>query len=122
MKARKSAAKKIKSTVSKRVKGKKLIKQKKSKTAFPPANGCPFRSGSAYATVYSILSAHPAGITRQKLIELAAKATSKSIKRAGFDVSVLLSAKESLTSKRHRSCRDGFWVQRENDHLVLKTA
>jgi hypothetical protein len=84
-----------------------------------------FRQGSAYATCFDILAAHPDGLTREKLIELLAKATGKDAKHAAYDAQVLLSAcgnDEGLNRNegpRHRSCRMGFWVQRVNSHVKL---
>jgi hypothetical protein len=61
-------------------------------------------------------------VPRQKLIELLATATGKSTTKASFDVSVILSAKDSPTGPRHQSCREGFWIEREADHCRLRTA
>jgi hypothetical protein len=88
----------------------------------------PFRQGSAYAVCFDILAApaHKAGLPREKLVALLAEATGKDIKRAGFDAQVLLSARGSEEpglsrndGPRHRSCRPGFWVRRENGHVQL---
>ena len=100
--------------------GKKTLAKKARKAMFPRSATNPFRAGSSYGTCYDILAKHQDGLSRKKLIELFAKATGKSEKRAGFDAAVLLSAKDS-SGERHRSCREGFWIQRENDHLVLRT-
>ena len=63
--------------------------------------------------------AHKDGIARDELINLLAKETGKDPKHASYDLSVLLSAKESPTGPRHRSCREGFWVKREHHHYTL---
>ena len=81
--------------------------------------GNPFRNGSAYAVAWDVL-AHAGGsegISKGQLIMEVAKATGKDERHAGFDVAVLLSAKEN--GERHQSCRPGFWVERTNDFLKL---
>jgi len=92
------------------------------KSGFPRADGNPFREGSSYSVAYDILGKHKEGLPRQRLVELLAKATGKDPKRAGFDAAVLLSARESVNGPRHRSCRPGFWIERENDFVKLRTA
>jgi len=83
-----------------------------------------FRPG-AYGTCFDILARHPTGLQKEKLIELLAEATGKDVKHAAFDAQVLLSAKandnglSNNDSPRHRSCRPGFWVRRENGHVQL---
>ncbi len=93
---------------------------------WPHAGKSPFRPGSSYDTCYSILAAHKEGLTREKLVELLATAMGKDAKRAAFDAQVLLSARgndEPGLSRndgpRHRSCRPGFWVKRNNSHVQL---
>lgn len=124
--SRKAAVKKSKAPkkAAKKPMTKRVTKPVASKNKTEPVRSAsnPFRPTSSYAAVYEILVAHPSGIARPKLVELAAAATGKSAKRAGFDVAVLLSAKDSPTGKRHRSCREGFWIERENDHVKLRTA
>lgn len=96
-------------------------KSRPTNSTFSRSDKNPFREHSSYATAWDILFAHPAGLPRQKLVELLAKATGKSVKRAGYDVSVVVSpASASPTSIRHRSCRDGYGIERENDHVVLR--
>jgi hypothetical protein len=77
------------------------------------------RPTSAYHVAFNILAAHPDGMTRERLVELLAKATGKDLKHAGFDAQVLLSARGAagdglnpFEGPRHRSCRAGFWVRR----------
>jgi len=82
----------------------------------------PFREGSGYGQVYDILAAHPDGLPREKLVELYSAASRKNLKKSGFDVAVVLSAKDSPTGGRHRSCREGFWIERENEFVRLRTA
>lgn len=99
----------------------------KSNRKWPHAEKSPFRPGSSYDTCYSILAAHKEGLTREKLVELLATATGKDAKHAAFDAQVLLSARgnddEPGLSRndgpRHRSCRPGFWVKRNNSHVQL---
>ena len=82
------------------------------------ADGNPFRNGSAYGVAYDCLHhAGSEGITRGQLVMEVAKTTGKDEKHAGYDVAVLLSAKEN--GERHQSCRPGFWVERTNDFLKL---
>lgn len=84
-----------------------------------------YRPGSSYDVCYSILSAHPQGLPRAKLIELLAVATGKDEKHAGYDAQVVLSAwgNEPGLSRndgpRHRSARPGYWVKRANGHVSL---
>jgi len=86
----------------------------------------PFRQGSAYALCFDILAAHKDGLPREKLVALLAAATGKDAKHAAYDAQVLLSARpneDGLNNNdspcRHRSCRPGFWVRRENGHVKL---
>jgi len=96
---------------------KKAVAKTSSKYPRHPKN--PFRVGSSYATAFDILASFKDGLHRKKLVELHAKATGKSEKKAGYDCAVLLSAKESNAGPRHRSCRDGYWVRRENSHVLM---
>ena len=93
--------------------------KKASSGKYPRHKSNPFRENSAYATCFDILVAHKTGIGRDELINLLAKESGKDTKHAGYDLSVLLSAKESPTGPRHRSCREGFWVKREHHHYTL---
>jgi hypothetical protein len=91
------------------------------KPMYPRAAANVYRQGSSYGTAFDILFAHPAGLPRQKLAELLARATGKSVKRAGFDVAVVISpSTASPTAARHRSCREGYGIERENDHVLLR--
>jgi hypothetical protein len=101
---------------------KKPTPKKNGKPMYPRAEGNPFRENSSYSVAYDILAKHKEGLPRQRLAELLAKATGKNPKRAGFDAAVLLSAKDSVNGPRHRSCRPGFYVERENDFVKLRTA
>jgi hypothetical protein len=97
------------------------VKGKAKSALSNKTEGNPFRPGSGYAQVYDLLAAAPKGVSRQDLIARYAKASRKKLKLAGYDVSVVISAKDSPTGPRHRSCREGFWVERENDFLKLRT-
>jgi hypothetical protein len=96
----------------------------KFKSPYPRAEGNPYRPNSSYATAVDILAGHSedGGMTRQALIEELAKVTAKPVKNCGFDVDVVISAKNSPTGPRHQSARDGYWVQREGDFCKLRTA
>lgn len=98
---------------------------KAGKYAHDPRN--PFkRQGSSYSVCFDILASSPAGLNKEKLIRLLAVETKKDLKRAGYDAQVLLSAHpndnglSNNDSPRHRSCRPGFWIKRENGgHVQL---
>jgi hypothetical protein len=123
---KKSASKRVKSTKLKRTSKARGAKQtagkRNRKIGVPRSPQNPFRLGSAYGAVFDILASHPDGISRQDLLKLTAKATGKDATHAGFDMAVVLSARDSLNGERHRSCASGFYVCRENDHLSLKTS
>jgi hypothetical protein len=116
---------KRKKTIAKVKTKKPLMNTSPSKTKplskVPRATNNPFRVDSAYAVGFDILHAHPVGLPRKRLVELMAKATRKSVEKAGYDAAVVLSAKNSPTGPRHRSCREGFWVERDGDLFKLRT-
>ena len=92
--------------------------QPKQTFNYKRAEGDPFRPNSSYSVVFSVLHrAGAAGITRQNLIAEVSKITGKDERHAGYDAAVLLSAKQN--GERHQSCRSGFWIERNNDHLKL---
>ena len=100
----------------------KVVKKpavKASVAKYPRHDHNPFRAGSSYGTCFDILSAHPDGLHKDKLIELLAKETHKRLQNAKYDVAVVCSASESLTGRRHRSCKSGFWVRTQNSHVQL---
>ena len=101
---------------------KRTTKKGAKKNQYPRAESNPFREGSSYGVAFDILAKHKEGLPRQKLVELLASATGKSTTKASFDVAVVLSAKGSPTGPRHRSCREGYWIEREADHCTLKAA
>jgi hypothetical protein len=98
---------------------KKTIKTK-AKT-YPRHNDNPFREGSNYATCFDVLASKPKGMHVDEWKRLYSEAVGKEERLAGYDLRVLLSAKESPTSERHRSCRDGFSISREENHVQLHT-
>ena len=83
------------------------------------------REGSSYRIAFNILAAHPDGLPRSKIVQLLAKATGKDIKHAGFDAHIVLTAQpngagtSNNDSPRHRSCKPGYYVLRENSHYKL---
>lgn len=91
----------------------------KSKWPRSPSN--PFRDGSSYSVAYDVLAAHPEGLPKAQWAELYRKATRKDEQHSRYDLQVLLSACDSVSGERHRSCRDGFYIQREGDHVRLRT-
>ena len=105
---------------SKVSKAPKTPKTSKFRSPYPRASANPFREGSSYAVAFDVLAGHPDGITRGQLVLEVSKVTGKDEKHAGYDCAVLLSAKEN--GERHQSCREGFYLEKINDHLVLKTA
>ena len=82
-----------------------------------PANR--YREGSSYALAFDVLAAHPDGLSRPRLRELYREASRKSEARVRFDLAVILSPRESATGPRHRSAREGYHVEVQNDHVRL---
>ncbi len=119
-KAEKPAAPAAKS--AKPTKAIKSVKPTGGKWPRHPQN--PFRVGS-YGTAFDILAAHPDGMTREELVKTLAKATGKDLTKAGFDAQVVLSARKNadglspFEGPRNRSCRHGFYVERQNSHVRL---
>lgn len=116
----KSKSKKKVKLLKKRVT--KSQKRQTTKSSTPAANGNPFRPESAYARIYDVLASAPEGMmTREDLLKKAMKAVHKDATHTGYDLAVILSPKDSPTGKRHRSCRPGYWVERNGDLLKLRT-
>ncbi|MCE9614784.1 MAG: hypothetical protein K8T26_10945 [Lentisphaerae bacterium] len=92
---------------------------------YPPDPRNPFRHGSDYAMAFDILASHPDGLHAETWARLLATATGKDIRLATYDCRILMTARrneEGLSnndSPRHRSCRPGFWIGRENNHVRL---
>lgn len=103
--------------ISKKSKG---VKKTSKTQKYPRSQVNPFRPNSSYALAYDVLAAYPDGLPLATWRELYAKAAMKPLKLAGFDTQVLLTAKDRSTSERHRSCRSGFYIEREGDHVTLK--
>jgi len=82
--------------------------------AYPRHPSNPYREGSAYATAYDILAdAGEKGIVRKDLVAEAARLTGKDERRAYYDVTVVLSPRE--TGEAHRSANraaDAYWVEK----------
>ena len=97
--------------------GKESKPVRKSKFPRHPQN--PFRDGSAYAICFDVMASQKTGVSRDHLLPILAQETGKDKKHAAYDLSVLLSAKESATGPRHRSCREGFWVKKEHQNYTL---
>ena len=101
--------------------GKSKGSKKTPKTnKFPRNRVNPFRPKSNYALAFDILAASKEGLPLATWRELYAKAARKPLKLAGFDTQVLLTAKDTPTGERHRSCRDGFYIEREGDHVRIR--
>jgi hypothetical protein len=103
---------------------KPAAKPKGGKWPVHPQN--PFgRPSSSYHVCFNVLAAHPAGLPRERLIALVAKATGKDERHAGFDVQVVCSARkndeglDAYQGPRNRSCKYGFYVERTNGHVKL---
>jgi hypothetical protein len=54
------------------------------------------------------------------LTEKYTKASGKDLKKASFDIAVLLSPKgEKPTSDRHKSCREGYGLTKDGSHYTI---
>lgn len=90
----------------------------KSKVPRHPKN--PFREGSGYGLIVDLLAqAGAKGIGKPELIKAYAKYSGKKEINCRYDLAVILSA-SSTSEKIHRSCRSGFVIERESDHLRIK--
>jgi len=99
-----------------------VAKSRKDKTLKQgDATATPYREGSAYSQIYQILMEHPDGISRTELIREAARRCKKSASRSGFDVAVVVSPRESCNGPRHRSARDGYYVNVQGSCYTLRT-
>ena len=97
---------------------KKTVKHPKSSIPRHPKN--PFREGSGYGLLVDLLAhAGSKGIGKPELIQAYAKTSGKDEQHSKYDLAVLLSASTD-SEKKHRSCRDGFSILREGDHLQIR--
>jgi hypothetical protein len=81
----------------------------------------PYRIGSSYGHIYDCIASTD-GISRPDLLQMAMK-FGKDARHAGYDLNVVLSPRESPTSSRHRSARDGYWLEEDAAGLLhLRTA
>lgn len=104
-----------------RTSGKSKTPGKKAfRATYPHCDKNPFREGSNYALAFDILASSKDGLPLADWRERYAKTAKKSLKLASYDIQVLLTAKNSPTGERHRSCRDGFFIERQCDHVTLK--
>ena len=114
--AKVSKAKKTTAPKAKTAKPSKVVPQGK----FPRHAKNPFRAGNcAYGQIFDAFATKKNGIQRHELLQLAMDATGKDAKHSAYDLAVIRSAKESNTGPRHPSCREGFWVKRENECFTL---
>ena len=91
---------------------------KKSPVPRHPKN--PFREGSGYGLIVDLLAQSGAkGIGKPELIKAYSSASGKDETHCRYDLAVILSASTS-SEKIHRSCRSGFSILREQDHLRIK--
>jgi len=111
----KSKGKKVTKAAKKTAKPSKVVKQ----GLYPRHPNNPFRAGSSYGAIFDAFVRRASGIRRDELLKLCMNATGKDAKHASYDMAVILSAKDSKTGPRHPSCREGFYVSRENDFLRL---
>ena len=96
------------------------VAKKVSKGTYARCGKNPFREGSNYSLAFDALASFPEGLPLAEWRELYAKAAKKPLKLASYDIQVLLTAKDSPTGERHRSCRDGFYIEREGDHVRIR--
>ena len=113
------AEEKPRATIPKSGKSEKTAK-KNSKAKYARCDKNPFREGSNYSLAFDILASSKDGLSLAEWRERYAKAARKSLKLASYDIQVLLTAKDSPTGERHRSCRDGFYIEREGDHVQIR--
>lgn len=103
-----------------RISGKSKGPKNAGRTVYVRHSKNPFREGSNYALAFDVLAFFPEGLPLAEWRERYAKAARKSLKLASYDIQVLLTAKDTPTGERHKSCRDGFYIERQCDHVTLK--
>ncbi|MFC1451897.1 hypothetical protein ACFLSJ_00970 [Verrucomicrobiota bacterium] len=98
--------------------------KKASTKGYARAEHNPFREGSAYATAYDVLAAHPDAVERSTLVSETARVTGKDLRKAYFDVTVVASSRKDGRSHRCiAKAADGYFVERTNGgwlKLVLR--
>lgn len=91
-------------------------KSEKKTSPFKMPDNCPFRPGSAYRVIWTVLhEAGSKGITLDALVKQASKLNRKSEKKSRWDVAVVASAKKS--GEAHRSANkaaDCYWVEKKD--------
>lgn len=107
------------SVVSTETKRGQKADKKPAKSVVPRHPSNPFRPGG-YATLVDLLAqAGSKGIGKPDLIRDYSKVSGKDETHSRYDLAVILSAC-STSEKLHRSCRDGFTILREGDHLRIR--
>jgi len=100
-----------------------LAKKVTAKVVKTPAYGRhpsnPFRPLSSYSKVYDVFSSYKQGVNRQDLLKAVSRFIGKHEKHSSYDLAVILSAKESNNGPRHKSCRPGYWVKKENSNVCM---
>jgi len=104
--------------------------KKAAPKTYPRSEHNPFRESSAYAACYDILAYHGEnGVERGRLVDELSRLMPRKEgesdadhrRRAYFNVTVIASSRKD--GKSHRciaKAADGFFVERENSHLVLR--
>lgn len=85
------------------------------------------RPSSAYHVCFNILASHAEGLPRERLVQLLAKATGSDLVHARYNAQVVCSAQKNregdgvdpFQGPRNRSCRFGFYIERQNSHIKL---
>jgi len=106
--------------VVKEPKASKSPKTATSPSLYPRHEKNPFRLNSSYGKVFDCFASFKNGVRRDELLTKVSEAIGKDLKHSAYDAAVIISAKDSNTGPRHRSCPEGFWVRRENDNLTLE--
>ena len=86
---------------------------------------CPFRRNSLYSIIYSVLSAYPDGIARNKLIAIVSNHTTKPIQNIEWAVSIVCSVtQEGFGHRSVRSKADYYYIIKvyNNYRLVLRNS
>lgn len=78
----------------------------------------PFRNGSGYGVLVDLIVWASPGILKEPLLNMFCAVTRKSRIRATFDLSVIESAQPG--KRRHKSCRTGFEITKENGFYSIR--